>query len=798
MKKKVLLFLFMLGCIAGAQASFVRNVPVKVVQPDGDTIQLYISGDEFYQRMHDENGYTVVKNPTTGWYVYATRQWDATTGDWHLVPTYNVALRENPALAGLTPGLAESPATIARLRHKLDIPLQYRPEGLDECGNPIDKSRRSAHKDATGTTTMNNLVIFIRFSDDSNITTPYSKIDSMFNDTNETAISMRNYYRHVSMGQLELPTVFYPTPQGDSVISYKDIYPRSYYMPYDSIVNTNGYHDEERASREFGLLQRAVEYVNQYYPVPASIDLDYNNDGFVDNVCFVVKGTYTGWSDLLWPHKWGIYDRDVRINGKRVYTFNLQLEGSGSHYFSTSTFCHEMFHTLGAPDLYHYNEYTNVTGAGSWDLMCNNTQPPQYMSLYMRMRYGRWLDSIPEISEAGTYALHSVANPLYSNQAYRIHAGDPSQWYYLEFRNNTDLFETGLPGSGLIVWRTDSRFNGNANFSPAQGIYDEVYVYRPGAWNDTTPGTQAQAFFGTHAERPAFNVDTDPFPWLTGNVTDTTLALSNIHIQGDSLLFTYTPHRPTHPHSDTAARCNITVTMRDVYGDTWNGAYLKIENLQHQPVATVALGDCKSVETREISIYNEPIRLYWDGGSYPNECSFDILLGDGTRWEPTNMEPGTWIDTILYPCGLPTYSVVAWSTDTTMGTTYGSGDYTMGTYATVGATAKSGYHFAYWTVGDDTITSNPYTFVVERNTSCNAWFASNSDIRQATDGLTVSQSGLTVTLQGAEGRMVAVYDLQGRCHHRGTSLGNTVITLPQAGAYLLTIEGIGTRKIVAL
>ena len=45
---------------------------------------------------------------------------------------------------------------------------------------------------------------------------------------------------------------------------------------------------------------------------------------------------------------------------------------------------------------------------------------------------------------------------------------------------------------------------------------------------------------------------------------------------------------------------------------------------------------------------------------------------------------------------------------------------------------------------------------------------------------------------------LAVYDLQGRCHHRGTSLGNTVITLPQAGAYLLTIEGIGTRKIVAL
>lgn len=793
----------MIGCLAGVQAAIVHNVPVKVVQPDGDTIQLYVSGDEFYQRLHDEQGYTVVKD-AEGWYVYATREWTSVSrpgGDWRLVPTHNVALRENPALAGLTPGLAESPATIERLRHKLDIPQQYRMDGYDAQGNPIDKTRaqHSDRKDGSAVTTMNNIVIFIRFSDETEITTPFSAIDSMFNDTTETGISMLNYFRHVSMGQLELPTQFFPTPQGDLVVSYQDINPRSYYMPYDSIVNTNGYQDNQRAGREFGLLQRAVAYVNQNYPVPTSINLDYNNDGLVDNVCFVIKGTFTGWSDLLWPHKWSIYDRDVRINGKRVYTFNLQLEGSGSHYFSTSTFCHEMFHTLGAPDLYHYDEYTNVTGAGIWDLMCSNTQPPQYMSLYMRMRYGKWLDSIPEISEAGTYALHSVANPLYSNQAYRIQGGDPSQWYYLEYRNNTDLFETGLPGSGLIVWRTDSRFNGNANFSPSQGIYDEVYVYRPGAYNDTTPGSQAQAFLGAHAGRPNFTVDTDPFPWLTGNVIDTTLAITNIHIEGDSLLFTYTPHRPTRPYNDTAARCTISITMSDQYGDTWNGAYLTIENLQHQPVATVALGDCKPTETREITIYNEPIRLYWDGGSYPDECSFSITLGDGTLWEPTNMEPGTWIDTIQYPCGLPTYEVIALSTDTVMGTVSGSGNYTLGETATVTATANSGYgyHFAYWTVGDDTITDNPYTFVVEHNTVCNAWFEANVGIDEAADCLTISQTGLNVSLTGAESRKVEVVDLLGRSHYRGIGSARTHITLPQAGVYLLSVEGIGTRKIVA-
>ncbi len=310
-------------------------------------------------------------------------------------------------------------------------------------------------------------------------------------------------------------------------------------MPYNAATNANGYNgDNERASREFTLLENAVNYVNTNSPVPSSINLDMDNDGYVDNICFVVKGTYTGWNDLLWPHKWSLYDRYVNINGFRVYTFNLQLEGSGEHYFSSSTFCHEMFHTLGAPDLYRYEDSHNVSGVGSWDLMCSNTTPPQNMGAYMKWKYGNWIDSIPTITVPGTYSLHSLGDPTYDNCVYKIPAQEPHQWYVLEYRDNLEQFETTLPGRGLLIYRIDDRFNGNANFDGIS-TFDEVYIFRPNAPNDTTNGNVAQAYFSPAAGRTQFSPVTNPFPWLTQNVIDTTIAITNITAPGETISFTY-------------------------------------------------------------------------------------------------------------------------------------------------------------------------------------------------------------------------------------------------------------------
>ena len=660
------------------------------LQPNGDTLHCFVSGDEFYHRLHDGNGFTILQDKNTGWYVYADIRNGRAADDWTLVPTSLIAGQSNPAEYGIRPNLIASPLTIDSLHKLWEIPSHYVPKSTSSSAKRAANLNRGI---------INHIVIFIRFSDDTEISTSYSTIESMFNDSSANSVSLHNYFWRASYGQLRIPTYFYPTPVNNTIVSYQDSLPRCRYMPYNAQTNPTGYQsDAERANLEFSLLERAVNYVNQNSPIPTDINLDYNNDGLVDNICFIVKGTYTGWNDLLWPHKWGIYDRYVYINNKRVYTFNLQLEGSGTHYFSTSTFCHEMFHTLGAPDLYHYYNYTDVTSVGSWDLMCSNTTPPQHMGMYMKMMYGNWIDSVPEIKEAGTYSLHSVGDSVrHYNQCYRINAGNPSQWYFLEYRDNNELFETTLPGSGLLIYRIDRRFGGDASFD-ANTVFDEVYIFRPNGNNDTTSGNIAQAFFSANAGRTSFTPSTNPHPWLTQNEIDTTIHITNIGYAGDSITFTYTPHRPQAPLCDTST-CTISVTMRDSDHDTWNGSYLSFENQNGDILATTTLGDCRAYETVQLELCDEPIVVKWNSsGVSTNECSYTILLGDNTVWRnTTSAANSTVIGTIFSPCGgsMPEYNITVQSCDN-INDVLGSGTFTIGTSTHIRAYPSEHYSFIGW------------------------------------------------------------------------------------------------------
>ena len=299
----------------------------------------------------------------------------------------------------------------------------------------------------------------------------------MFSDSTEGNVSVYNYFKSASYNKIFVRTYYAPEPSGDRILSYQSPHPRDYYMPYTE-VNTIGYTSySDRRNREFELLVGAVNYINDSFPVPTDYNLDCDNDGYIDNVNFVVKGPAAGWSDLLWPHKWNLYGHDVRINGKQVSTFNFALEGSGNQYFGTSTFCHEMFHSLGAPDLYRYNTRTDISPVGQWDLMATNSRPPQHMSAYMKYKYGNWIDSIPLITTPGTYTLHSVGDTFPDNIAYRFPSSEPDQYYVVEYRNTDNPNESQLPGKGLLIYRIDTRFNGNSEYDGASH-FDEIWFLR--------------------------------------------------------------------------------------------------------------------------------------------------------------------------------------------------------------------------------------------------------------------------------------------------------------------------------
>ena len=514
--KKTILLLMACFCFLGAHAAYLRNIPMTLTQPDGTMLHCYASGDEFFNYLHDENGFTIMQHPQTGFYVYADKQ------DGKLVATNFVAGSVNPTSKNLQPFNLISPDEwLARRndwreKEKLNISR----DGLPNHG------------------TLNNISIFVRFSDDEELTNTYSSIDNMFNDVSDEAVSMRSYFRAASYGAIEIPTTFYPGHNGENIISYHDIYPRSYFQPYNVTSNPSGYQgDDERKEREFSLLERAVNYINSNYPIPTNLDIDYDNDGYVDNVCFIVKGGVGAWSSLLWPHKWSLYDRTVRINGKRVWTFNFQL-ADATDYFNTSTMCHEMNHSLGSPDLYHYYYGTSLSPVGSWDLMEYNMTPPQHCGAYMKMKYSYWVDEIPEITQSGTYTLNPVSSATPTNIAYKIATDDPNQFYVLEYRDNTSLFETALPGSGLLIYRIDTRFDGNVYFNPDEGVYDEVYLFRPeGSFSEN--GNLGTAHFSSDVGRTEFSSSTSAYPFFSDGTLDNTFRIYDITSSGSTISFKY-------------------------------------------------------------------------------------------------------------------------------------------------------------------------------------------------------------------------------------------------------------------
>ncbi len=519
MRKLWSLILLFFSIFSSLNAAYLEKIPCKLVQPNGDTLHCYVSGDEFYHFYHDENNYTIIQDIETGYYVYAKKSGK------NIVPSEHIAGKVDPRSVLLEPGIRKSTLEINEIRKARYVPMER---------------ERLAYRKSRGVIrnhgNMNNIVIFIRFKGDAPLTTSFSTVSQMFNDTLSNANSMYNYFKRVSYEQLFIQSSFYPAPNGNTILSYEDIYNRNYYLPY-SVSNPSGYSgDTERKNREFALLARAVNAVKS--SIPPNLNIDYNQDGLVDNICFVIKGNVGSWSDLLWPHRWALYDRTVLINGKRVYDFNFQLEGA-TNYFNNAVLCHEMFHTLGAPDLYHYsNDWGHLSPVGRWDLMEVTANPPQNMGAYMKYHYGNWLDSIPEITRYGNYTLYSLGSHGKSKKCYKIKTENPNQFFVLEYRRISDPFESMVYGSGLVIYRINTNFGGNADYDGATE-FDEVYVFRPGG-TTTINGTLSQSFFSSNSGRTQFKIGSNPSPFLT-NGTAVDIIIEEVSSVGDSLTFRYGP-----------------------------------------------------------------------------------------------------------------------------------------------------------------------------------------------------------------------------------------------------------------
>lgn len=486
-------------------AAYFKALPYSITQPNGEKIECFVSGDEYFNFIHDSEGYTIIQD-NDGYYYYAIND-----SKGKVIPSKYLVNSIKPENVGLQKNIRIS-------KEDYYAKVKF-----------YDKYNKTSKAPHSGT--LNNLVVYIKFSGDTEFEITRQVYDDKLNPS--TGISLKSYYKEVSYDKLSINSKHYPICDLTTNISYTDSHVRNYFRPYNETTNPLGYADDtERTAREHQLLVDAITGVKAEVESSMSADaLDGDSDGDVDNVTFIIKGNNDAWAELLWAHRWVLYSQTIQIKGKRVYDYTFQPESQNDVY----TLCHEMFHALGAPDLYHYEE-SSISPIGNWGLMESGFV---HMSAYMKWKYAGqvWIEEIPEITSSGYYTL----NPLTSstNNAYKIASPNSvDEFFVVEYRKNTNngSFEANVPGSGLLVYRINSLYNGNAEFSfDVDGAKDEVYLYRPNGLPDAN-GMPNSANYSISAGRASITDATNSSSFLTDG-SEGGLNISEIGEIGETITF---------------------------------------------------------------------------------------------------------------------------------------------------------------------------------------------------------------------------------------------------------------------
>lgn len=508
-----------------AKAVMACPDPVRVTQPDGTEITLYLHGDESSNFTTTADGYTVVKSAVSGAWEYA-RVTDArleTTGITAHEPTQRSTADLNCLMSlprMLRPQATQQQAQMRRAAEQLQQTASQAPakaaaydytkfRGLvilveyDQC--PF--SRTDIHD------VFNRMVNEPGFSGFESTTLPGKKI--------EYTGSVRDYYYENSLGIFD--------PQFDVVGPVKVPYTKDYVNQTDNIQT---------------LIKAALR--------AADTQLDYSiydtdGDGEVDMVYFVFSGPGSNYSGnntkLLWPHA-HVVSNQFTLDGVRFRRYACSTEFYGPeanrNIDGIGTICHEFSHVLGLPDLYDTDYATNGQSIHprNWSVMANgnylnSSKTPCAYSAYERYAIGFAKPEV--ITSTGKRELDYIGS---TGASYRIDSPMANEYFLLENRQKI-RWDQYLPGEGLLAFRVDSTnttvWEMNTINDNASRNYYELIRATPGATDcdgDPFPGSGGvttltpQSFTGMHTDfvltditltddgKITFSVDRDPSPTL--------------------------------------------------------------------------------------------------------------------------------------------------------------------------------------------------------------------------------------------------------------------------------------------
>ena len=287
--KIMLLTMICLIISANLYSTRLENVPIELKQPDGTIINAFVTGfstvDGYSDgRIHNSEKFTMIQDDVSGKWCWAKQ-----ASDGSLESTGYEVYIYDPKTLGIKPGE--------------DISDEFRNQRLIEWRKRIeekdsDKVRSGQSRFAPSQAIIEQIVIFIRFSGDPEFTTPTGYFEDIFNGFTSGKNSLKRYYYDTSYGKLIINSHFYPISNTSAVISYQSPRDRNYFLPYDPNLNPDGYFDGSniavadsltRRYREFNLIKDACDFVSSQ--IPPSLNIDADNNGYIDNINFIIRGT---------------------------------------------------------------------------------------------------------------------------------------------------------------------------------------------------------------------------------------------------------------------------------------------------------------------------------------------------------------------------------------------------------------------------------------------------------------------------------------------------------------------------
>ena len=118
--------------------------------------------------------------------------------------------------------------------------------------------------------------------------------------------------------------------------------------------------------------------------------------------------------------------------------------------------------------------------------------------------------------------------------------------------------------------------------------------------------------------------------------------------------------------------------------------------------------------------------------------------------------------------------------------------------AVINATPAAGYLFLQWNNG---VTDNPYSLVVTSDTALSAIFVSANEGIDGVDAMNakVYTSQRQIVVEGADGNMVTLYDVNGRAlATKQDDNAPLLFDVPVSGTYMIRIGNYPARKVVVI